>query len=413
MILPALALTMTTLGLQRFTAAQVEDDIDLSISHVGLTDTAFVVAPTLTALPGEFRRLDTISGKPVGNNIVHMVLRDDADLTYGVRGLGLFLADGTLFAVVGQVERIFVKAQVASFLLAIDVAFPTAEINQISFGDTNFLYPPATETTRGVATIASQAQVDAEADDATIVTPKKLGVRLLAMFGALNGYVPLTQRGAANGVATLGGTAKVPVDQLPAASAASAGIARRATQDLVDAGTDDDRFVSSLTLAQRLLGYVANTQRAVANGIATLDAEAKVPAAQIRAATATQVEEGLSVSAFVTPAGLKAGDYLRVEEYVVEGSFWYRRTSDGFVEMSGISALPGSESTFTLNFPRPFPTMCLGLWATIINTAQSNDGQSTVQEVSLSADHAVLFAQNHKTPTADANGGFRWLARGR
>ncbi|KQN28312.1 hypothetical protein ASF00_10610 [Sphingomonas sp. Leaf34] len=126
MILPALALTMTTLGLQRFTAAQVEDDIDLSISHVGLTDTAFVVAPTLTALPGEFRRLDTISGKPVGNNIVHMVLRDDADLTYGVRGLGLFLADGTLFAVVGQVERIFVKAQVASFLLAIDVAFGSA-----------------------------------------------------------------------------------------------------------------------------------------------------------------------------------------------------------------------------------------------------------------------------------------------
>ncbi|KIF57438.1 MULTISPECIES: hypothetical protein [Pseudomonas] len=48
----------------------------------------------------------------------------------------------------------------------------------------------ATETLFGWARIASQAQVNAIADDATIVTPKKLGLGVAYSFGE-NGYVVL------------------------------------------------------------------------------------------------------------------------------------------------------------------------------------------------------------------------------
>ncbi|MDB5683167.1 MAG: hypothetical protein JWM75_865, partial [Sphingomonas bacterium] len=47
------ALIVTTAGLNKFTSAQAGADIDLTVAEVGVTAADFVVAPTLTALPGE------------------------------------------------------------------------------------------------------------------------------------------------------------------------------------------------------------------------------------------------------------------------------------------------------------------------------------------------------------------------
>jgi microcystin-dependent protein len=210
-----LGLTITNAGLAAFTSAQLSGDINLLIAHVALTDTAFIVAPTLTALPGEFRRLATFSGAAVGPDTVHLMVRDAEPVTYGVRGFGLFLPDGTLFAVYGQADRLVEKAIGSVTLLALDLRFPPEQVATIVFGDTNFLDPPATEQIAGVAAIATQAQVDGGSDDTRFVTPKKLASRIGALTTALTGvFLPRTQRGAANGVASLGSDGKVPSSQL-------------------------------------------------------------------------------------------------------------------------------------------------------------------------------------------------------
>lgn len=170
----ALTITITKLGLDRFTAAQLSDDIDLSIAAIGLTDTAFSVAPTLTALPGEFRRLTVISGEQVGDNIVHMTMRDEAEIGYTARGFGLFLADGTLFAVYGQADRIFEKSPRSTFLAAIDIAFPTGDVRDLSFGSTDFLNPPATRAVKGVVRLATPEKVAAGIDALDAVTSADL-----------------------------------------------------------------------------------------------------------------------------------------------------------------------------------------------------------------------------------------------
>lgn len=170
----ALPLTITTAGLERFTAAQIEDDIDLTISSVGLTNEVFVPAPTLTALPGQFREVDTISGDQVDDYIVHLMIRDDADLTYTVRGFGLFLADGTLFAVYGQELPIFEKAAPTAMLIAIDMAFPSANIDALSFGETNFLNPPATTARMGVVELATELEAIAGEDGERAITPRTM-----------------------------------------------------------------------------------------------------------------------------------------------------------------------------------------------------------------------------------------------
>ena len=583
----ALTLTFTNAGFARFTAAQLGNGTDLRISAVGVSDNAIVVAPTLTALPGEIRRFPTVSGSQVGDNIVHLIVRDDAEVTYGFRAFGLYLSDGTLFAVYAQAARIMEKTALASNMLAIDIAFPAANVASISFGATNFLNPPATTTTKGIVELATDQETIDGADTLRAVTPKGLKARLADILVTLANVVPFGRRINTTGLATGGRTLDVDLTiDVPRATVAEAdaglsttkaltpsslanilvnlansvpfgrkvntiGLATggrtldaditidvpRATAAEADAGTLTTKALTPSSLANILVllansvpfGRKVNTIGLVTGG-RTLDADITIDVPRATAAeadagtlttkaltpsslanilvllansvpfgrkintiglatggrtldtditidvpralaaeadagelttkaltpssltnilasilartpmtrrvdtsglaiggnslatditisvppaTAAQLLAGSASNVAATPAALAAAGNIYLIESKSDGASRYRRFSDGSVEMLGVSGLPGSEAGFTLNFPWPFPTACDGIFCTIINSGQSNDGQSTVQEVSLGAASAQLYAQNHKSPTADAAGGFRWFARGR
>lgn len=170
----ALTLMITRAGQARFTAAQLDADINLGIASVGLTDAPFVSAPTLEALPGEFKRLASISGDQVGDNIVHMTIRDDSADGYTARGFGLFLADGTLFATYAQADQLFEKSPRATFLAAIDIAFPTGDVSELIFGNTDFLNPPATTSRKGVVRLSTPTERDRGTSTDTALTPADL-----------------------------------------------------------------------------------------------------------------------------------------------------------------------------------------------------------------------------------------------
>ena len=170
---------VTQAGLAAFLAADAAHPI--IITQVGLTQSAFVVAPTIDALPGEFKRLAaSFSGDVVSETIIHMTAVDGTADIYDLRGLALYLDDGTLFAVYAQPTPIFTKVSIASFLLALDVAFANGTGN-ISFGDAIFLLPPATEIRAGMARIATNDEADVGTDDQTIISPLKLQRRLTAL----------------------------------------------------------------------------------------------------------------------------------------------------------------------------------------------------------------------------------------
>lgn len=177
-------LMITQAGLDALVNAQSGATEPVRVTQVGLTETAFVIAPTIDALPGEFKRLGAVSGTSVSETIIHMTATDASTDIYELRGLGLYLEDGTLFAVHAQPTPIFRKISIASFLLALDIAFANGA-GEISFGSSTFLLPPASETVAGVAEIADDAQADEGIDDATIISPKKLKRRLDALANAL------------------------------------------------------------------------------------------------------------------------------------------------------------------------------------------------------------------------------------
>ncbi len=190
----SLTLMITRAGQARFTAAQLDAEINLGIAQIGLTDAPFVSAPTLEALPGEFKRLVSISGEQVGDNIVHLGIRDESADTYTARGFGLFLADGTLFATYAQADRLFQKSSRATLLAAIDIAFPTGDVSELRFGNTDFLNPPATTERKGVARFATSGEVAAGTSTGTAVTPADLrrviGIGFISLWYGAAASIP-------------------------------------------------------------------------------------------------------------------------------------------------------------------------------------------------------------------------------
>lgn len=274
----ALTIIMTNAGLARFTAAQLGEPVDLTVATIGLTNADFIAAPTLDALPGKFRQITTISGQAIGDNVIHLVLRDDDETAaYGARGFGLFFADGTLFAAYGQSAPLFSKSTQSSFMAAIDLAFPTPDIDRLTFGDANWLNPPATTATAGVVQLATLDQ--ANAGDTRRATT---GAVVKAMIGAA----------------------------VEAIGEALGGLAARTVygSGLVTGGGRND------------------TNR-------TLD---------VPAASAADVRAGAAPNMAVTPAALAAAGAVYVVEQNLAGAAGYRRWSDGLKECWGAIGVPAN-----------------------------------------------------------------------
>lgn len=173
--MPALPMMITDAGRDAIVNAQLGGTEAVLITELGLSDTPFAIAPTLTDLPGEFRRIDTVSGQAVSETVIHVTAYDPAPIVYDVTGFGLYAADGTLVAVYSSnAAPILSKAALAVSLMALDISFASDVAAVIEFGDAVFSNPPATEDTAGVAQIATNAEADAGIDDGTIMTPKKV-----------------------------------------------------------------------------------------------------------------------------------------------------------------------------------------------------------------------------------------------
>ena len=136
----ALYLSLTDAGLAAVQAASGTDPI--VIAELGLTATSFTAAPTLTALPGEFKRIGAIAGTAAAANVTHMTAYDTSSDVWNATGLGLWLADGTLFAVYSSASTIINKAAPAFALIGFDIAFNADLAGSIAFGDPIFTNPP-------------------------------------------------------------------------------------------------------------------------------------------------------------------------------------------------------------------------------------------------------------------------------
>jgi len=182
----ALQLNVTAAGIAAIVNAENTGTAPVLISHVGLTDQVFNAAGA-TTLPGELKWLNTLAGAAVANDTIHITIRDDSADSYTLRGFGLYLSDGTLFAVYSHAgetpDYIMQKAAAAMLLLQCDLRFTQINATSITFGNAEWLNPPATTTVPGVVELAEAAESIAGSDTSRAVTPAGLKAALDGRFG--------------------------------------------------------------------------------------------------------------------------------------------------------------------------------------------------------------------------------------
>ncbi|VWD50063.1 putative phage tail protein [Burkholderia lata] len=154
------------------------------VVEIGLANAPFAADKGLTKLPNELKRIKSFGGANVAPDTIHTTLKDDTADQYSLYGFGLYLENGVLLASYGQATPIMEKSPAAMLLLSSDLQFATIDATQLVFGDASFLNPPATTERQGVVELATQAEVNAGADDARAVTPKTAASRYAALTGA-------------------------------------------------------------------------------------------------------------------------------------------------------------------------------------------------------------------------------------
>lgn len=103
-----------------------------------------------------------------------MAMQDADTQAYTVYEIGIFLADGTLFAVCSQSDPIIQKTAATELLLAIDATFVDVDTTQISFGAVSFSNAAATTENAGIVTLATDAEAQVGTDDKKVLTPAAL-----------------------------------------------------------------------------------------------------------------------------------------------------------------------------------------------------------------------------------------------
>lgn len=178
-------LTVTAAGLAALIAAQNNGTNAVLVSEIGLTGAAFD-PESASSLPTEIKRITTFAGEAVSNDTIHVNIADDSGDSYNLRGFALYLDDGTVFALYGQPvpTTIIEKAGAATMLLSCDVRFAQIDATEITFGDSTWTNPPASETVQGVSRRATVLQAVAGNSTDTTMTPQGDKAALDGRLGA-------------------------------------------------------------------------------------------------------------------------------------------------------------------------------------------------------------------------------------
>lgn len=270
-------MVVTTAGRQALVNSQQTGTSSIVINKIGVGSGKYTPTESQTALVSETKRLPIVEGGSAGDNSIHVAYQDAGTDTYAVNEIGLFLEDGTLFAVTSQATAILQKTATSTALIVLDIAFADLDVTNISFGSVTFSNPAATELNAGVVALATGDEVVTGTDTQKAVTPAAM-LKRTANVSRI-GLVEL----ATNEETTAGTDAARAVTPTGTKAALDA---RAATNAETITGTSTTKFVTPAGLK----GLTGTTARA---GLLEIATEAETIA-------------GTDSSRAVTPSGVKA-----------------------------------------------------------------------------------------------------------
>lgn len=163
---------ITSAGLAALVNAENNGTLPVKITKFGLGTGNYTPSADQTALQSKFKEITALSGGDVGDNTIHVTMSDTSSDAYTVNEVGVYLEDGTLFAVSSQpTGAILQKAAGSQGLLSIDLVISGGTSGITVDGDTNFFNPPATTQVAGVVKLASLDEIKTGTNSSKAVTP--------------------------------------------------------------------------------------------------------------------------------------------------------------------------------------------------------------------------------------------------
>lgn len=146
---------------------------NVTLAKIGVSAVNSTVTENSTALPNEIKQIP-ISGQSIDGTHLHFAFADNSNDNYIARAIGLYLADGTLFAIHSQAAPIFEKSAGNLQHVSMDLILVDLVNTNIVFPDTKVSNPPATTSISGVVELATNAETRTGTDAIRAITPANL-----------------------------------------------------------------------------------------------------------------------------------------------------------------------------------------------------------------------------------------------
>lgn len=268
---------ITNAGLAAIVNAEATGTDAVRITKIGLGSGRYTPDKAQTALQAEFKQLSVIEGGDTGDNTLHVAIRDDSEDSYTIYEFGLYLEDGTLFAVTSQQTAILQKVSTSQALLSVDIKFDGIDSASITFEGMTYSFAAATTVNAGIVELATEEEVLAGTDTQRAVTPS--GLAKLLATDVRSGLIKTATADEAKAGAD---TSKA----ITAAALKAAVDARAATTEEAVAGSSDSKFLTP----KSILSVAGSTGK---KGLVEL-------------ATEEETKAGTDTTRAVTPAGMKS-----------------------------------------------------------------------------------------------------------
>ena len=166
------SVVVTSAGIAALLNAEQNGTLPVKITKFGLGTGNYTPTADKTALQSKFKEITALDGGAVGDNVIHVTMTDASSDAYTANEVGVYLEDGTLFALSSQpVGAILQKAAGSQALLSLDLVLQGGTGGVTVSGGTNFFNPPATTTTAGVVKLASLDEITAGTNTTKACTP--------------------------------------------------------------------------------------------------------------------------------------------------------------------------------------------------------------------------------------------------
>ena len=326
-------IVLTTAGIQAVINAQETGTNAVTISEIGVGTGKYTANKEQTQLQAQVKRLPILEGGQAGDNAIHVACKDDGPGAYEVCEFGLFLSDGTLFAVYSQSTPIIAKQESSNLLLAIDMKLEGVSTGNVTFGDMSFSFTAATRENAGIVELATDEETQAGTDTQRAVTPaslksltstaKRAGLIRTASEGEAKAGTEGAAASEAETIEGKSGTLYVTPLGLRGLKATTGrnGLVELATEAEAKAGTDKERAVTPAGLkavvdeatpdaseAAKGLIQIASAVEATAgtDALKAMTPATGKAALDARIATVEEAKVGTSTTKLITPATLKA-----------------------------------------------------------------------------------------------------------